>query len=102
MGIEKIMKKILLKSKKTIENLNNLERKRIILKSIFDNNNLVKTTRWNNGLLLTKYNLGNTKITKRCLLSNRKNVFSSDYKISRIVFLNAARQGFISGLIKSS
>ena len=38
MGVEKIMKKILLKSKKTIENLNNLERKRIILKSIFDNN----------------------------------------------------------------
>ena len=102
LGIKKIMKKILLKSKKIIETLNNLEQKRVILKSISDNKNFAKITRWNNEILLIKYNLGNTKITKRCLISNRKNVFSSNYKISRIVFLNLARQGFISGLIKSS
>ena len=102
LGIKKIMKKILLKSKKTIESFTNLEYKRVILKSIFSNKNFIKTTRWNNVMFLTKFKLGITKTTKRCLLSNRKNIFDNNYKISRIIFLNCARQGLISGLIRST
>ena len=96
------MKKILLKSKKKRKQFNFLEHKIIILKSIYYNNNFTSMIRWNNRLFLSKIKLGITKLTKRCLVSNRKNIYNGHYKISRIVFLNCARRGFINGLIKST
>ena len=102
LGIKKVMKKILLRSKKKRKKFNDLEYKIVIIKSISNNVNFICATRWNSVSFLTKIKLGITKLTKRCLISNRKNIKDNDYKISRIVFLNCARQGFIYGIIKST
>ena len=96
------MKKVLLRSKKKREKFNDLEYKLATIRSISSNANFICATRWNSLLFLTKIRLGITKLTKRCLISNRKNIKNNDYKVSRIVFLNCARQGFIYGLIKST
>ena len=96
------MKKILLRAKKKRVTAANFEDKKIILKSISNNTNLIKITRWNNGISMSNYSFGFSQLTKRCVLTNRKNTLNKNYKISRLAFLKCARQGLISGLIKST
>jgi len=96
------MKKILLRSKKKRIAVANFEDKKVILKSISNNTNLIKITRWNSGISMSNYNYGFTQLTKRCVLTNRKNILNKNYNISRLAFLKCARQGLISGLIKST
>ncbi len=83
--------------------LNN-ELKQFILKSITKNEKLTKPTRWNACLKLTTKNLTsyNTKTQKRCVLTNRKNIIHKNYKLSRLAFLNFARNGMILGIKKST
>jgi len=76
------------------------ENKYIILKSIFKNTNIIKTTRWNSGL---KFPSGNykTSLVKRCVLTGRKNKINESFRFSRLSFLKLVRNGFIPGFKKS-
>jgi len=81
------------------------ENKRIILKSIIKNNNILKTTRWNASLKLTDFSYNNTsktRIVNRCIITGRKGKFRSCYRFSRLVFLEFVRNGFINGVRKST
>ena len=80
------------------------EMKQFILKSITKNEKLIKPTRWNACLKLTTQNTISytTKIKKRCVLTNRKNIIHKNYKLSRLAFLNLARKGAILGIKKST
>ena len=78
------------------------EKKKYIYKSLAFNTNLIKTVRWNADLNLFKRSLSSTQLTNRCIITGRKNVFNRHYKLSRIIFLQYARKGFITNLIKST
>ena len=80
-----------------------VEKKRIILKSISKNFNLTRLTNWNASSSLTRKNLNysTTKLTKRCVLTNRKNKSTNLLNISRLTFLHLARNGDIVGLKKA-
>lgn len=81
------------------------ENKRIILKSILKNSNILKTTRWNANLLLTEScytNTTKTRLVNRCVFTGRKGKFRQSFRFSRLVFLNLARNGLIYGICKSA
>ncbi len=78
------------------------EKKKHIYKSLTSNNNLIKTVRWNADLHLFKRSLSSTQLTKRCIITGRKNIFNNHYRLSRIIFLKYSRKGLISNLIKST
>ena len=96
------MKKLLLKSKKNREVAMKSENKRVILKSLVYNNNFIKPIKWNTGENMFKINFNYTKSTRRCIVSNKKNIINKYYNISRIVFLNYAKKKVIPGLIEST
>lgn len=96
------MKKLIQNSKKKRKLFKNCEIKRVILKSFSNNFNLSKTLRWNSNLKMTNGIINANQLTKRCIITGRKNIFNKHYKISRLAFLKHARHGFISGLIKST
>ena len=80
-----------------------VEKQRIILKSISKNFNLTRLTNWNASSSLNHKNLNysTTKLTKRCVLTNRKNKSTNLLNISRLAFLHLARNGDIIGLKKA-
>jgi len=99
------MKKHLISDKKKRKLSLKYENKRIILKSIYHNSNLCKTTRWNASLLLTDYcykNATKTRFVNRCIFTGRKGKFRQYYRFSRLIFLNLARNGLINGIRKST
>ena len=80
-----------------------VEKKRFILKSISKNFNLTKLTNWNafNGLTHKSINYSSTKLTKRCVLTNRANKYTKVLNISRLKFLHLARNGEIIDIKKA-
>ena len=80
-----------------------IENKRTILKSISKNFNLTKLTNWNASGVLTHKNINYpfTKLTKRCVLTNRKNKHTKLLNISRLKFLQLARNGDLINLKKA-
>jgi small subunit ribosomal protein S14 len=99
------MKKHLISDDKKRKLALKYENKRIILKSIFKNSNLFKTTRWNASLLLTEDCYKNTtkiRLVNRCIFTGRKGKFRQSYRFSRLMFLNLARNGLINGIRKST
>ena len=80
-----------------------VENKRIILKSISKNFNLTKLTNWNASSVLANKNINysSNKLTKRCVLTNRKNKYSKVLNISRLKFLQLARNGELINLKKA-
>lgn len=96
-----VMKKLINRSKKKRLNNHTVEKERVIFKSLSHNTNLIKICRWKNGFSLTQSPTTPTQLTKRCIITGRKNVFNKHYKLSRILFLKHARIGSISGLVKA-
>ena len=77
------------------------ENKKFILKSILKNHCISKTVRWNSNLKFTN-TITSTSLVNRCIFTGRKKKINSNFKISRLSFLKLARNGFISGLTKST
>ena len=80
------------------------ENKKFILKSISKNHSIAKTIRWNSDLKFTKLsnNVNSTGLVNRCVFTGRKKKIHNNFKLSRLSFLKFARNGFISGLTKST
>lgn len=89
------------KKKRKVAYLN--ENNQLILKSIFYNEKLVSSIRWNAALLLfeSMKNGSKTKIKNKCILTNRSTGINSRLRISRIMFKKLASKGFFSGLKKN-
>ena len=98
------MKKLLSKDKKNRNIVKNTELKFFILKQISNNNNFQKNTKWNalNNLYYLPKSGSKTYIINRCVKTVNKKTFHKISNFSRMVFLKLARNGFISGLRKSS
>ena len=98
------MKKLLAKDKKKRIIIKKLELQHFILKQISINNNFHKTTNWNalNKLSCLPKSSSKTYLSNRCITTINKKKFHKFSNFSRMVFLKFARNGFISGLRKSS
>lgn len=86
-------------------NLNfNLELKKFILKSIYTNTNTYKPLKWNSNLKLTEFykSSQSNSLVSRCVLTGRNKKYHKSFRFSRLVFLKFARNGYISGIRKSS
>ena len=98
------MKKLLTKDKKNRMLIKHFELKHFILKQISNNNNFQKITKWNalNKLSNLSKSSSKTYITNRCVKTVNKKTFHKFSNFSRMVFLKLARDGYVSGLRKSS
>ena len=98
------MKSILEKDKLRRDKVCSLEVRRLILKSIIRNQNLLNKTRWAASLELSNLcvDSSRSRVVNRCLLTARKSKVSKLYSFSRLAFLRLARNGLIKGLKKVS
>ena len=80
---------------------NKLENNKYILKSLYKNNKILKTVRWNSLTNLSEKNKSNNLVS-RCIFSGQKKKINPLFNISRSFFLRLARNGFINGLKKST
>lgn len=98
------MKKLLEKDKKLRINLKEVEKKKVILKSIFKNYNFSIIVRWNAFLKLKSIAQNNSSValSPRCLISFNRKRFNKLTSFSRHIFLKLIRLGQIFGTKKSS
>jgi len=98
------MKKLVEKDKIKRNTVLEFETKRIILKSIIRNTNLLKKARWSANLELSDLfvNSSRSRLVNRCVLTGRKSKVRNSYHFSRLIFLRMAKNGLISGLKRSS
>lgn len=96
------MKKIYYKEKRASLLQLKYEDTRVLFKSIFQNQYLPYTVRWNCLLSLSQLPASSLKhrIVGRCFLSKHRKKFNFLFKFSRLVFLRLVRSGQISGLHK--
>jgi len=98
------MKNIYWKDKNNRILYKSIEKKRVILKKIYEELKLSKKTR-----LHAFYNLKNinkkssiTVLNNRCLLTNRGRSVYKKFKLSRLMFRDLAWKGLLIGVKKSS
>jgi len=98
------MKKLVEKDKYKRKLVLDFETKRVILKSIIRNENLLNKVRWAAKLELSDLfvNSAKCRTVNRCILTGRKSKIMKSYNFSRLSFLKLARNGLINGLKKSS
>jgi ribosomal protein S14 len=98
------MKKLIEKDKYRRQLVSDQETKRIILKSIVRNRNLLDQVRWSANIELSDLTVNSSKsrTVNRCILTGRKSKIRKFYNFSRLSFLKLARNGLIVGLRKSS
>jgi ribosomal protein S14 len=98
------MKKLVQRDKVRRQMVSDFEIKRVILKSILRNRNLLDKMRWSANFELSDLDVNSSKCrtVKRCLLTGRKSKVRKFYQFSRLSFLRLARNGLILGLKKSS
>lgn len=98
------MKKLIEKDKYRRKLVSEHETRRVILKSIIRNRNLLDRIRWSAKLELSDLTVNSSKFrtVNRCIFTGRKNKIRKFYNFSRLVFLRLARNGLIVGLKKSS
>ena len=97
------MKNQLIKDKNKRILSQNVEKQRLIIKSIYKNTNVSKLVRWNSGLKLTSISkvFNPTSLNNRCIITGRKKQINNLFRFSRLSFQRLARNGFISGIRKS-
>jgi ribosomal protein S14 len=80
------------------------ENKKFVLKSIYKNSSIPKMIRWNSSLKFTEFLKNNhlTSCVNRCVFTGRKKKVNKNFRLSRLSLLKFARNGFISGLKKST
>ena len=98
------MKKLVRKDKLRRIKVYKFEDVRLILKSLASNNYLPIMIRWNAFVSLTKLISDSSKIklTKRCVISYRRNVASHKFKFSRLAFARLIKIGRTYGIKKVS
>ena len=98
------MKSVLERDKLRRQKVSDYELKRLILKNISRNHNLLQKTRWAASLELSNLcvDSSRSRVVNRCILTGRKSKVSKFYSFSRLTFLKLARNGLIAGLKKSS
>lgn len=98
------MKKLLEKDKKVRKTIYIFEKKKFILKSIYQNLNFFNLIRWkaylNLNLLPTKSS--KTLITNRCVKTIHKKKFNKLTNFSRIVFLKLVKLNQLNNIYKGS
>ena len=82
----------------------NLEYKKFILKSIIKSVNMSKIISYNSNLNFTEFSklFYLSSLVNRCVVTGRNKKLQKLFRFSRLSFLNFARNGYISGLTKSS
>ena len=98
------MKILLTKDKNRRDQYSLFEKKRVILKAILNDLDLSKNLRnaiYKRLLQLPK-NSSRTKITNRCVITNRSKSVYKQFKMSRIVFRDLALKGQLVGVRKAS
>ena len=98
------MKKLLEKDKKTRKKVQNVEKKKFILKILLNNFNFTNFIRFNALSNLNKIDKKTSKvlISNRCINTINKKKFNKFTKFSRMIFLKLAKNKKINGLIKAS
>lgn len=94
------MNKLIQSDKKKRINYLKFEKKKFILKNIFKNINFISLIRFNSFLLLANFPRSSykTQIKNRCILTGRRSILNKKYRFSRLIFMELARNGFISGI----
>lgn len=95
------MQKIIKRSNLKRKLMFSFEKNKQIYKSLTNNYNLNKVTKWNADLNIFKRSVGIVQLTKRCIITGRKNILNGRYKLSRLIFLKYSRNGSLVDLIKS-
>jgi ribosomal protein S14 len=101
---KKLMKALFLKDKNRRYSYFLIEKKKYILKYIFNNLKLpasVRNLAYNEYINLIHYN-SHTKIRNRCILTNRGRAVYRNFKLSRLFFKHYALQGDLMGVKKAS
>jgi ribosomal protein S14 len=82
----------------------NFENNIIVLKSICYNQNLLKSIRWNAGLVLSNIanNSSKTKIHNSCIISKRTKGVNKTFRLSRISLKRYVCLGYGSGIKKNN
>lgn len=98
------MKKLLEKDKKLRKILRKEEKKHFILKSIYQNTNMLDTIRWNALVKLQVFtnNIAKTSLTTRCILTKNKKRFNKLAPFSRQILLRSIRKGLVNGMTKAT
>lgn len=98
------MKYLINKDKKRRNLFKKYELKRLYLKYIIYNNNILKHIRINAMILLNKLpkDSSSVRIHNRCIITGRSRSIYRDFKISRIILRNYAHNGSLPGITKSS
>jgi ribosomal protein S14 len=98
------MKKLFEKDKKLRVSFKKVEKQQFILHSICKNFNFFLLIRWNAFLKLKNFSkkFSKTSIVNRCVESINKKRFNNMTKVSRHVYIKLIRNGYISGMQKSS
>lgn len=80
------------------------EKKKIILKALYKNENLPKEIRYKAYFILKTLpkNSSITRIRNRCIITNRSKAIYKKFKMSRLVFRNLASKGYLVGVRKAS
>ena len=91
------------KNKKIRATIRKFEHKKFILKIVNMNKFLALAIKYNllSIKLKIKKNNSHVRITKRCILSNKKAIINKKFRISRYMFLKFARLNLIHGLKKN-
>lgn len=98
------MKKLYIKDKNRRHFFSKLEKKKLILKYIFNNLKLsgkIRSQAYLQYINMVYFN-SHTKIRNRCVMSNRARSVYRDFKISRIFFKRYALEGNLMGVKKAS
>lgn len=81
-----------------------LEKKKIILKSIYKNENLPQSIRYKAYFILKNLpkNSSITRLRNRCILTYRSKAIYTKFKLSRLTFRSLANEGYLVGIRKAS
>lgn len=98
------MKKLFVRDKKLRDLFLQHEKKKIILKTIFQNSNLFILLRWNAFLRLRRFGAIGSFISfsNRCIYTINKKRLNKTSLFSRHVLLKLIRSGKMTGITKSS
>ena len=78
------------------------ENKRYILKNLYKTRKINKTVRWNSNLKLSARIFNPNQFVSRCIFSGQKKKINNLFHVSRLCFLKLARNGFVTGIKKST
>ena len=98
------MKKLIEKDKKARKNIKQLEKQKLVFKTIINNSNLPYLIRFkaSNKFSTISKKASKTTISNRCVTTINKKKFGKFTNYSRIFFFKLARNNKIYGLTKAS